>query len=63
MSEQPRRKLSSGTIFIGCMFVGVGIGMVTGARQAGTMIGMGVGFLAMALMQHNNNSEDVETEY
>ena len=32
-------------IFVGCMFVGMGIGMYIGATGAGTMIGMGVGFI------------------
>jgi len=35
-----------GKIFVGCMFVGIGIGMFFGATGSGCMVGMGVGFIA-----------------
>ncbi|WP_170848206.1 hypothetical protein [Lentibacillus halodurans] len=38
-----------GIAFTGCFFLGIGMGMWAGDTAAGTMIGMGVGFLAMAL--------------
>lgn len=33
-------------IFIGCMFVGMGVGAAINQEGAGTMVGMGIGFLA-----------------
>jgi hypothetical protein len=35
-----------GKIFIGCMFVGIGMGMFFGAPGSGMMVGFGVGFIA-----------------
>ena len=34
-----------GSIFLGCMFVGLGLGMYFGERGVGTIIGMGIGFI------------------
>lgn len=39
----------SGLVFVGCMFLGGGIGSLSGHSQTGWLIGMGVGFLGMAL--------------
>ncbi|WP_175631792.1 hypothetical protein [Virgibacillus siamensis] len=38
-----------GIAFTGCVVLGVGIGMLFGNAAAGSLIGVGVGFLAMAL--------------
>tara|TARA_Y100000758_G_scaffold293918_1_gene250479 strand:- start:1122 stop:1244 length:123 start_codon:yes stop_codon:yes gene_type:complete len=36
-------------MFVGCMFVGIGIGFLIGEVPAGTLIGMGVGFILQKL--------------
>ena len=46
--SRPWSNLGSG-IFIGCMFVGMGIGMYIDKVSIGTLIGMGVGFIASAI--------------
>lgn len=40
---------AGGLVFVGCMFVGWGVGYLVGAQQAGWLIGMGAGFIGMAL--------------
>ena len=41
----------SGLIFVALMFIGAGIGLIFGRPDAGGAIGMGIGFLAMALIK------------
>ena len=41
-------------IFVGCMFVGIGIGMYLGEKAAGTMVGMGVGFIVHFVYSKKN---------
>lgn len=36
-----------GIVFVGCMFLGGGIGMLYNSEEIGGAIGMGVGFIAM----------------
>ena len=45
-----------GKIFICCMFVGMGIGIFFGEAGAGTMIGMGVGFIADSIYSKKKNN-------
>ena len=39
--------------FLGCMFIGVGVGYLIGNFMGGTAIGMGVGFLSMVFFKTN----------
>lgn len=40
-----------GLVFVGCMFIGGGIGVLLGNSSAGGAIGMGFGFIGMALVR------------
>ncbi|MEZ5084592.1 MAG: hypothetical protein R2750_14300 [Bacteroidales bacterium] len=41
---------SGGIIFVGCMFIGMGIGYFLGELQTGLFLGMGVGFIVMGFL-------------
>ena len=38
-------------IFVGCMFIGIGIGIIIGETGACTMFGMGIGFILASLIR------------
>ncbi len=42
-------KIAGWALFLASMFIGMGIGMLFNATGAGTIIGMGVGFLLMGI--------------
>jgi len=46
-----------GKIFVGCMFLGIGIGMLFEETGAGTMVGMGVGFIADSIYSKKKQSK------
>jgi len=41
-----------GIIFVGCMFLGGGIGSLLHEPHSGWLIGMGVGFIGLALSKY-----------
>lgn len=47
-SERQRGKFD-GRLFVACMFIGLGFGMVVGEPGAGIILGMGVGFILGSL--------------
>jgi len=42
---------NGGIVFVGCMFLGAGIGMIFNSEEIGGAIGMGVGFISMAIIR------------
>lgn len=42
-------------VFVGCMFTGIGLGMLFDARGTGMYVGMGAGFLAMGAVLYYFN--------
>lgn len=49
--ESKKKKIEIGSLlFVGCMFIGGGLGMLFDAVEVGGAIGMGVGFIAMAVV-------------
>lgn len=40
-----------GIVFVGCMFIGGGLGTLLGESRTGWLLGMGIGFLGMALVR------------
>lgn len=45
-------------IFIGCMFIGGGIGLLVGNLKAGGAIGMGVGFISVTIFNFLKSGND-----
>lgn len=41
--------IGTGGLFIGCMFLGIGLGLVFDEVAGGVLIGMGVGFVLSAV--------------
>jgi hypothetical protein len=39
-------------VFIGCMFVGMGVGKAFNSTDTGILVGMGVGFIAYAILSY-----------
>ncbi len=44
------------SIFVGCMFLGMGIGMFFGETGIGVLIGLGVGFIFRGLYSKKENN-------
>jgi len=51
-AKEPKRKGISGLVFVGCLMLGMGIGFAVGNVPVGLFVGMGVGFIAMAIVRY-----------
>ena len=51
-AKEPKRKGISGLVFVGCLMLGFAIGFITGNVVAGLFGGLGVGFIAMAIVRY-----------
>jgi len=49
-----------GLVFVGLMFLGAGVGLLVGHTGAGALIGMGLGFIAMALLRGGAEEKGAE---
>lgn len=61
MDKKKQTSTVAGVVFVGCMFIGIGLGMLYHRTAIGTMLGMGVGFIAMGLVwaiMSRNSSDD-----
>lgn len=52
--EKNDKNKIAGIIFIGFMFIGIGVGKYLGNTSVGTLLGLGVGFLASAIYRSKN---------
>ena len=50
--QGPNREGVSGLVFVGCLMLGFAVGFLTGNIAAGLFGGLGVGFIAMAIVRY-----------
>jgi len=50
--------VNSGTIFVGCMFIGLGPGFLFNGVTPGVLIGMGVGFITKSANDRKANNQN-----
>jgi len=50
-----------GLVFIGLMFLGMGLGLLVERLDVGLFVGMGLGFIVMALLRGGAEEKGVET--
>lgn len=51
-----RNSTLSWSAYIGCMFVGMGVGAIFNEAGIGTLIGLGVGFIASAIIERKEKT-------
>ena len=50
--QETKSKGSSGLVFVGCLMIGLAIGLLTGNVVVGIFGGLGVGFIGMAIARY-----------
>jgi hypothetical protein len=50
--QELKRKGISGLVFVGCLMIGLAIGLLIGNIAVGLLGGLGVGFIAMAIVRY-----------
>ena len=51
-AKEPKRKGISGVVFVGCVMLGFAVGFITGQLPTGIFGGLGIGFIAMAIVRY-----------
>ena len=54
--------MNSSLLLPGCMFIGMGIGMLYNATQIGLFIGMGVGFISIGIIKLLSGQESNQNQ-
>ncbi|ADP77790.1 conserved hypothetical protein [Methanothermus fervidus DSM 2088] len=54
--KNQKHGVKTGLLFVACMFIGVGIGLAFHRPDVGSSIGMGIGFLLMAIFRSENKN-------
>ncbi|MCO6450906.1 MAG: hypothetical protein J5I90_08995 [Caldilineales bacterium] len=49
--QKPNRKGASGLAFVGCLLIGLAVGLLTGQVAAALLGALGIGFIVMAIMR------------
>jgi len=50
-NQERSRKGTSGLVFVGCLILGLAFGILTGNVAVGLLVGLGVGFIGMAIVR------------
>lgn len=49
--QETKRGGAAGLVFVGCLLLGLALGLLFGNAAVGILGGLGVGFIAMAIMR------------
>lgn len=50
-NEEKTDNKTAGLVFVGCIMAGSGLGMAFGRPDIGSLVGVGIGFVLMALVR------------